>query len=82
MVELVSSNWEVSDERRPNFADADSLDLLHKKLNNESKFFSTQISRVKKKLCLKNIYTGCLKIRELRIHSVVGDHFSSPNMEI
>jgi hypothetical protein len=33
MVELVSSNWEVSDERRPNFADADSLDLLHKKLH-------------------------------------------------
>jgi hypothetical protein len=32
MVELVSSNWEVSDERRPNFADADSLDLLHKKI--------------------------------------------------
>jgi hypothetical protein len=27
-------------------------------------------------------YTGCLKIRELRIQSVVGDHFSSPNMEI
>jgi hypothetical protein len=26
-------------------------------------------------------YTGCLKIREFRIHSVVGDHFSSPNME-
>jgi hypothetical protein len=28
------------------------------------------------------IYTGCLKIREFRIQSVVGDHFSSPNMEI
>jgi hypothetical protein len=27
-------------------------------------------------------YTGCLKIREFRIQSVVGDHFSSPNMEI
>jgi hypothetical protein len=27
-------------------------------------------------------YTGCLKIREFRIHGVVGDHFSSPNMEI
>jgi hypothetical protein len=26
--------------------------------------------------------TGCLKIREFRIQSVVGDHFSSPNMEI
>jgi hypothetical protein len=24
----------------------------------------------------------CLKIREFRIQSVVGDHFSSPNMEI
>jgi hypothetical protein len=29
----------------------------------------------------KNNYTGCLKIREFRIQSVVGDHFSSPNME-
>jgi hypothetical protein len=28
------------------------------------------------------MYTGCLKIREFRIQSVVGDHFSSPNMEI
>jgi hypothetical protein len=27
-------------------------------------------------------YTGCFKIREFRIQSVVGDHFSSPNMEI
>jgi hypothetical protein len=27
-------------------------------------------------------YTGCLKIREFQIQSVVGDHFSSPNMEI
>jgi hypothetical protein len=27
-------------------------------------------------------YTGCLKIREFRIRSVVGDHSSSPNMEI
>jgi hypothetical protein len=27
-------------------------------------------------------YTGCIKIREFRILSVVGDHFSSPNMEI
>jgi hypothetical protein len=27
-------------------------------------------------------YTGCLKIREFRIHNVVGDHFSSPNIEI
>jgi hypothetical protein len=27
-------------------------------------------------------YTGCLKIREFRIQGVVGDHFSSPNMEI
>jgi hypothetical protein len=27
-------------------------------------------------------YTGCLKIREFRIQTVVGDHFSSPNMEI
>jgi hypothetical protein len=27
-------------------------------------------------------HTGCLKIREIRIQSVVGDHFSSPNMEI
>jgi hypothetical protein len=26
--------------------------------------------------------TGCLKIREFRIQSVVGDYFSSPNMEI
>jgi hypothetical protein len=26
--------------------------------------------------------TGCLKIYEFRIESVVGDHFSSPNMEI
>jgi hypothetical protein len=26
-------------------------------------------------------YTGCLKIRELRMQSVVGNHFSSPNME-
>jgi hypothetical protein len=25
------------------------------------------------------LYTGCLKIREFRIQSVVGDHFSSPN---
>jgi hypothetical protein len=25
---------------------------------------------------------GCLKIREFRIQSIVGDHFSSPNMEI
>jgi hypothetical protein len=28
------------------------------------------------------LYTGCLKIHEFRIQSVVGDHFSSPNMEI
>jgi hypothetical protein len=27
-------------------------------------------------------HTGCLKIRQFRIQSVVGDHFSSPNMEI
>jgi hypothetical protein len=27
-------------------------------------------------------YTGCLKILEFQIQSVVGDHFSSPNMEI
>jgi hypothetical protein len=27
-------------------------------------------------------YTGCLKIREFRIQNVVGDHFSSPNIEI
>jgi hypothetical protein len=27
-------------------------------------------------------YTWCLKISEFRIQSVVGDHFSSPNMEI
>jgi hypothetical protein len=29
----------------------------------------------------KKIYR-CLKIREFRIQNVVGDHFSSPNMEI
>jgi hypothetical protein len=28
------------------------------------------------------IHTGCLKIREFRIQSVVVDHFSSSNMEI
>jgi hypothetical protein len=28
------------------------------------------------------LYTECLKIGEFRIQSVVGDHFSSPNMEI
>jgi hypothetical protein len=27
-------------------------------------------------------YTGCLKIREFRIQSVVGDYFSSPNMDV
>jgi hypothetical protein len=27
-------------------------------------------------------HTGCPKIREFRIQSVVGDQFSSPNMEI
>jgi hypothetical protein len=27
------------------------------------------------------ITIGCLKIREFRIQSVVGGHFSSPNME-
>jgi hypothetical protein len=27
-------------------------------------------------------HTGCLKIREFRIQSVVGDHLSSANMEI
>jgi hypothetical protein len=31
---------------------------------------------------MKKIYTVCLTIREFRIQSVVGDHFSSPNMEI
>jgi hypothetical protein len=31
---------------------------------------------------IMTLYTGCLKIREFRIQSVVGDHFSSPNMEI
>jgi hypothetical protein len=31
---------------------------------------------------LKFRYTGCLKIREFRIQSVVGDHISSLNMEI
>jgi hypothetical protein len=30
----------------------------------------------------ENKYTGCLKIREFQIQSVVGDHFSSPNMKI
>jgi hypothetical protein len=25
--------------------------------------------------------TGCLKIREFQIQSVLGDHFSSPNIE-
>jgi hypothetical protein len=28
------------------------------------------------------MYTGCLKIREFRIQSVVGDHFSSSNKEM
>jgi hypothetical protein len=28
------------------------------------------------------LHTGCLKIREFRRQSVVGDHFTSPNMEI
>jgi hypothetical protein len=27
-------------------------------------------------------YSGCLKIHEIRIQSVVGDHFSRPNMDI
>jgi hypothetical protein len=27
-------------------------------------------------------YTGCLNTREFRIQSVVGDHFSCPNLEI
>jgi hypothetical protein len=27
-------------------------------------------------------HIGCLKIREFQIRTVVGDHFSSPNMEI
>jgi hypothetical protein len=27
-------------------------------------------------------HTGCLRIREFQIQSVVGDHFSSPNLEI
>jgi hypothetical protein len=31
---------------------------------------------------LSSRHTGCLKIREFRIQSVVGDHFSSPNMEM
>jgi hypothetical protein len=33
---------------------------------------------------MPNVYriTGCLKIRDFQIQSVVGDHFSSPNMEI
>jgi hypothetical protein len=35
-----------------------------------------------KEIFFKEEYTGCLKIREFRIQSVVGDHFSSPNMEI
>jgi hypothetical protein len=30
---------------------------------------------------VRDHYTGCVKIREFRIQSVVGDHFSSPNME-
>jgi hypothetical protein len=38
------------------------------------KYFSWSIYKYK--------YTRCLKIREFRIQSVVGDHFSSPNMEI
>jgi hypothetical protein len=31
---------------------------------------------------MKFMYTGCLKIREFRIQSVVGNQSSSPNMEI
>jgi hypothetical protein len=31
---------------------------------------------------VRDIHTGCLKIREFQIHSVVGDHFSNPNIEI
>jgi hypothetical protein len=31
---------------------------------------------------LCQMYTGCLKIRDFQIQSVVGDHFSSPNVEI
>jgi hypothetical protein len=31
---------------------------------------------------MKKIYTVCLTNREFRIQSVVGDHFSSPNIEI
>jgi hypothetical protein len=48
----------------------------------EFKFLSTQISQVKEFFMFKKIYTGCLKTREFRIQSVVGDHFSSLNMEI
>jgi hypothetical protein len=31
---------------------------------------------------LGHLYAGCLKFREFRIQSVVGDHFRGPNMEI
>jgi hypothetical protein len=40
------------------------------------------VTSVHIKFRLNDKYTGCPKIREFRIQSVVRNHFSSPNMEI
>jgi hypothetical protein len=58
--------------------------FLHKCINNDYIKALTQTNFENSENCFsfKKHYTGCLKIRELRIQSVVGDHFSSPNMEI
>jgi hypothetical protein len=37
--------------------------------------------KVARVICTRPQTTGCLKIREFRIQSVVGDHFSNPNIE-
>jgi hypothetical protein len=67
-------------------------DQISKPTKDEKTFFlcvSTTADNIKLEFLLysfpikrKKYYTGCLKIREYRIQSVVGNDFSSPNMEI
>jgi hypothetical protein len=44
--------------------------------------YKVSVTRCIQRFSLANICIECLKIREFQIQSVVGDHFSSPNMEI
>jgi hypothetical protein len=68
--------------------DASSINWLHSKYSQRIDLRFLKLNIVKKsslyvlfKIELPMRYTRCLKIREFRIQSVVGDHLSSLNME-